>query len=928
MRCRDALPALRRTATFETFEARLVMSTAPPVELWSTDANLLEQPLADIRQSLSQVHAATGVDYVRQQFGFAGAGQTVAVIDSGIAYDHAALGRGFGTRYRVVGGWDFAENDANPYDDGPAGFHGTHVAGIVGSDHALHVGVAPRVDLVALRVFDDQGMGNFDWIEKALRWVHEHRHSFPNPITTVNLSLGADWNANVLPNWATLEDEFAQLKSAGVFIAVAAGNAFSDYQQPGLSYPAVSPHVVPVASAGEEGTLSNFSQRHERVLAAPGESMTSTVPDFVFGADGVKNDFASASGTSMAAPYVAGASILIREALQFVGREAINQDVIYQHLLTTADTVFDPATQASYRHLNLRRAIDALMPVDDYGDTLGTAHRLGTLHDTMTLAGRIGHARDRDIFTFTAGQTGTVRFTAGAVGDWTLHAALSESSGSSRGGTWTFDVVAGATYSLVLSAEEGTGTYEARLAFESAIVNWGPVDFQRLLDQNLTRSETWYQLIATRSGILTVEALFSRAAGNLDLRLSDVDARTTADGQAHLEGTRVDMLVEAGGTYLLKVTGVHSDVDFRLTNLLSPDGGILRVAGTDRADRFEVNVHDQTIRVNEVGYGRHQLGHISSVQIQGDSGFDRVIVHGSSFAETALLQVGSVQVTGGTWQVSAAGVEGIRVHGGGGSDRAVMYDSAGDDRFILRPDMARLLAAGTENRVYDFDRVTAYASSGNDLATLYDSTGNDQFLSQPGYARMWGMHFDGNVHGFGSVYAVADAGGQDQAVFYDSAGDDVFVSRAEFARLTTGRFLSHGRGFDHVYSMATAGGRDVAYFYDSAGSDQLTVRPEYVRMFGLGYDSYAAGFETAHAYCMLGGADHAAFYDSLSNDTLLLRGQEAILTTPLLEALARGFASVSADATRGGMNTVASSAIDFVLSLRGDWRHDEDASTR
>ena len=60
-------------------------------------------------------------------------------------------------------------------------------------------GVAPDVDLVGLRVFDDQGNGYFNWVEQALRWVHNNRNAFDNPITTVNLSLGTDWNASTLP---------------------------------------------------------------------------------------------------------------------------------------------------------------------------------------------------------------------------------------------------------------------------------------------------------------------------------------------------------------------------------------------------------------------------------------------------------------------------------------------------------------------------------------------------------------------------------------------------------------------------------------------------------------------------------------------------------------------------------------------------------
>ena len=55
-------------------------------------------------------------------------------------------------------------------------------------------------------------------------------YDFANPITTVNLSLGTAWNANNVPNWAILEDEFAQLEADGIFISVAAGNSFQNYQ--------------------------------------------------------------------------------------------------------------------------------------------------------------------------------------------------------------------------------------------------------------------------------------------------------------------------------------------------------------------------------------------------------------------------------------------------------------------------------------------------------------------------------------------------------------------------------------------------------------------------------------------------------------------------------------------------------------------------
>ncbi|MEM8865662.1 MAG: S8 family serine peptidase, partial [Planctomycetota bacterium] len=196
----------------------------------SEQINTIEDMLGEVEQTLSSAHGKTGLNDVRANYGFRGGGQTVAVIDSGIAYDHYALGGGFGSNYRVVGGWDFtAENDADPYDDGPEGSHGTHVAGIIGSSDNTHQGVAPDVDLVGLRVFDDHGAGYFSWVEDALQWVYANRDAFENPITAVNLSLGTNWNSETVPSWAMLENEFAQLESVGIFISVSAGNSFTSY---------------------------------------------------------------------------------------------------------------------------------------------------------------------------------------------------------------------------------------------------------------------------------------------------------------------------------------------------------------------------------------------------------------------------------------------------------------------------------------------------------------------------------------------------------------------------------------------------------------------------------------------------------------------------------------------------------------------------
>jgi subtilisin family serine protease len=599
--------------------------------------NDLDPQLGDIQQTLASAHNLTGLDQARQDFGFTGAGQTVAVIDSGIAYDHYALGGGFGANYRVVGGWDFTEeNDANPYDDGPSGSHGTHVAGIIGAtaNSSGDVGVAPGVDLVGLRVFNDQGAGYFSWVENALRWVHTNRSAFENPITAINLSLGTSWNAATVPSWAMLEDEFSQLEADGIFIAVSAGNSFTTYNAPGLSYPAASSHVVPVMSVDDSGSLSYFSQRHSRAIAAPGRSIRSTVPDYVGNQNGVTDDWANYSGTSMAAPYVAGASVIIREAMEFVGLANITEWSIYNHMTSTADTFFDSATNQSYKRLNMENAISALMPTDDYGSTVATAYNLGTIGSAGTgVSGLIGKRDDVDYFRFTAAATGTVTFIAETTyyldAVWTGGGTVSGVDGN----IYTIDVVAGQSYAVGLSTSDGLGYFNLTISAESAFtfVDWGTVE-QTQINNSANNGESWYRVTASQAGYLTAEALFDSAGGSVDLAWYDADLQLVATGSATSGGDRVDWLAGAGEQLYLHVTGANADVDFRVTNLVSQTGTTVNVTGTGQDDTFAyTGGSEPTVSVNGVSYD-FDADAISSIVVDGGAGTDSLTIKTASVA--------------------------------------------------------------------------------------------------------------------------------------------------------------------------------------------------------------------------------------------------------------------------------------------------------
>lgn len=916
---RRRLGATIRTSRFETFEPRLVMSISP--------IGTLEQPYGELQQFATASTEAASVS-LTNSYGFTGSGQTVVVIDSGIAYSHSALGGGYGSGYRVVGGYDFAENDDNPYDDGPMGGHGSHVAGIIGSSDASHPGLASGVDLVSLRVFDDAGHGEFKWVEEALQWVHTHLNSFAHPITTVNLSIGSSWNSESLPAWATLEDEFAQLETDGIFISVAAGNSFTSYNTAGVSYPAASSHVVPVASVDADGQLSYYSQRDARVIAAPGRAITSTVPDYLGNGNGVDDDYATFSGTSMAAPYVAAASVLLRQAYQFVGISSVNEQMLYTLMRNTADTVYDSVTGQSYLRLNLQHALDAIVPADDFGSTTSTADALGTVRSSQSVSGTIGRADDRDYFAFTAGSSGTVSIALGSTDAWKPEWQLVGATGtaSADGKSFTFSVVAGQTYTFAVGTTSGLGHYALKidLSTNTSDTTHAPGGQQDLVHQAIDAGGKWFTFQAANSGILTVEAQFAKRLGDVDVELFDAQGNWLAGSYSSTNSERIDWNVTAGQTVYvhayLNGSGTNSDVEVKLTNLLQKIGSTINVLGTDGDDVFcfTAGATDR-LSINGVQYSFDSAG-VTRVNFQGFLGSDSATVEGTSGKEVARLDPGTLVVQGTTYRVQATSVETITFRGGGGDDSATLGDSAGDDHFEGRPDLATLVGNGFALRVEGVARVAAESrKGGNDEADLYDSAGNDTFVASPGYSFLVGSSFAVVTRGFDAVRAESVAGGRDRAIFHDSAGNDRFSGDPSLARFWTGSYLNTAARFAAVTVWATAGGNDTATLSDSAGDDVFTGLPATATLVGSGYAYCLKGFDAVDATAST-GHDVANLFDSAGDDTFASTPEEGRLSGSGFFLRAGGFDTVQAYATAGGRDRAVlcgSSAQDTLVSTPG-----------
>jgi subtilisin family serine protease len=279
--------------------------------------------------------------------GITGKGQSVAILDTGVDYNHPALGGRWGKT--VIAGYDFVNNDSDPMDQTG---HGTMVAGMIAARQFnfggfKYRGIAPAAKIVALRIEDNSDYLPDSRIEAALRWVINHRKQYN--ITAVNMSLG-DGDYERKFTRGPYGDELATLKKQGVFITAASGN--DGISNPGINYPAADPSVVGVGSVNGDDVISGFTSRASDLdLLAPGEGIAA--PSIAGG----RHIYLRGSGTSYAAPVVAGAAMLLHQA-----NPKLSVAQILSILKSSASKNWDgdteyPATYLTYRRIDLDNAI-------------------------------------------------------------------------------------------------------------------------------------------------------------------------------------------------------------------------------------------------------------------------------------------------------------------------------------------------------------------------------------------------------------------------------------------------------------------------------------------------------------------------------------------------------------------------------------------
>ncbi|MBE9209374.1 S8 family serine peptidase [Nostoc sp. LEGE 06077] len=242
--------------------------------------------------------------------GYTGKGVVVAVIDTGVDYNHEDLKNNIWTNTKEIAGngvdddgngyvddvrgWNFVNNNNNTLDQNG---HGTHVSGTIAGEKNNYgvTGIAYDAKIMPVKVLNDSGSGSYSAIANGIYYAAN------NGANVINLSLGGSFSNK------TLQNAIEYANSKGVVVVMAAGN--DGGSQP--NYPAryAKNTGIAVGAVDRNNSLANFSNRSGTsqlaYVTAPGVDVYSTVPN---------NQYATYSGTSMATPHVAGVVALMLSA--------------------------------------------------------------------------------------------------------------------------------------------------------------------------------------------------------------------------------------------------------------------------------------------------------------------------------------------------------------------------------------------------------------------------------------------------------------------------------------------------------------------------------------------------------------------------------------------------------------------------------------
>ncbi len=329
---------------------------------------------APTKVNLLQSRRLIGANAVEANYSLRGNGVGVCMLDTGVKHNHTALVQAY------VGGYDFVNNDSDPFDDNG---HGTLTAGVVASNNTFWRGVATKVNLLAVKMMNASGVGSLSMAIAGVDWCVTNKNLYNISVISMSFAFPGTYTPSTNPGYMDVALQAAY--NSNIVSVAASGN---DGSFNSISYPAISPYVISVGSSQDAhfGTFQSFplpnglSCTENTTYADLVSCFSNRAPFLDLMAPGSRISAVGdqGDGTSMAAPHVSGTIALMKQR-----NPQMTVSQIENILKSTGNQIYDNATGLTFPRVNALEAVKAVPFLNKTGTIGPNANITFYLHSKL-----------------------------------------------------------------------------------------------------------------------------------------------------------------------------------------------------------------------------------------------------------------------------------------------------------------------------------------------------------------------------------------------------------------------------------------------------------------------------------------------------------------------------------------------------------------